>query len=482
MIQSNERQSVEASVSDYSDYLCVVGAGPAGLSLARALKARGIPFHVFERHGDVGGIWDIEVPGSPMYESAHFISSKYQSSYADFPMPDHYPDYPSHRQILAYHRAFAREYDLYRHIEFNAPIRKIIQRDSRWLVELERGEQRLYGAVVCATGTTWSPNVPELPGRATFRGKVIHSIEYRDPSLFRAKRVLIVGAGNSGCDIACDAAVNATQAFLSVRRGYYFIPKHVFGAPADVFASGAHWIPGSVGRWLLEKILNLLVGDLTKLGLPKPDHRIFETHPIVNDQVLHCLRHGDLQARGDVARLDGDYVEFKDGSRETIDLVVLATGFKWDIPYMPEDCFEWKNGRPDLYLALFNRRRENLYAMGYMETDGGAYKLFDEMANLLTAYIEAKRADDPSARRFAGLIEKDRPVLNDGIRYLDTSRNAVYVNQSAYKKYREKVQRRMGWPELKPGQFAHLASGAGEVSRTSEAADRAPASVAILGD
>ncbi|TGK19637.1 flavin-containing monooxygenase [Leptospira stimsonii] len=452
----NQPNIKKGKIKDCSKYVCIVGAGPAGLSLSRSLKHKGILHHVLERHSDVGGIWDIENLGSPMYESAHFISSKYLSGYADFPMPEDYPDYPSRKQILEYHRSFARAYDLYREIQFRTQVKNIEKQGDLWLVELENGEARYYESVVCANGITWSPSYPNFPGRETFSGEILHSKEYRDPSIFKGKRVLIVGAGNSGCDIACDAGPTADSTFISVRRGYHFIPKHIFGIPADVFGDGAHWIPNWFSQWFLGWMLRLIVGDLTKVGLPAPDHKLFETHPIINDQLLHYLRHGDVRAKCDISRLNHDFVEFNDGSRERIDLIVFATGYNWSIPYMDEKYFEWKNGRPDLYLTLFNRRFENLYALGFMETDGGAYKMFDEMANLISSYIEAKRKGQASSIRFRNLIENDRPKLNGGILYLNTGRHSVYVNQVAYRNYRRKLQIQMGWPELIPGQFKPL--------------------------
>ncbi|PJZ25696.1 F420H(2):quinone oxidoreductase [Leptospira hartskeerlii] len=442
--------------TDNSDSYCIIGAGPAGLSMARSFKSKGVSFKVFERYKDVGGIWDMENPGSPMYESAHFISSKYLSGYMNFPMPDNYPDYPSWKQILEYHRNFAKEYNLYEHITFNTGVQNIEQVESGWLVELDNGEQRLFKGIVCASGITWAPNIPQLVGQDSFSGKIIHSVDYRNYSLFQGKRVLIVGAGNSGCDIACDAGTAAEQAFISVRRGYYFIPKHIFGQPADVFGDGAHWIPNGFSQWILAKLLNVLVGNLEKLGLPKPDHKLFETHPIINDQLLHNLRHGDVIAKGEILRINNEFVEFKDGSREKIDLIVLATGYNWSIPYMNEKYFEWRDGRPELYLNLFNRNYENLFAIGYMETDGGAYKMFDDMTNLISCYIVAKSENNYSAKKFEKLIKKDRPLLNGGIRYLDTPRHSVYVNQIAYKKYRTKIQRKLGWPELRAGSFSQL--------------------------
>ena len=181
--------------------VCVVGGGPAGLSLARALAARGLAFDVFERHHDTGGLWDQSNPGSPVYDSAHFISSKTQSHFHDFPMPESYPDYPSHRQILAYMRSFADAYGLREYIRFNTGVRQATRTPLGWRVETTDGKAQDYSALVCATGTNWHAVMPSYPG--TFTGEIRHSSTYRSISEFSGKRVLVVGAGNSGVDIAC---------------------------------------------------------------------------------------------------------------------------------------------------------------------------------------------------------------------------------------------------------------------------------------
>jgi cation diffusion facilitator CzcD-associated flavoprotein CzcO len=113
---------------DKLDRWLIVGAGPSGLSAARALRTAGVPFDIVERHRDVGGIWDLENPGTPMYESAHFISSKTLSGFDGFPMPDEYPDYPGQPQVLEYIRAFAEHHDLRRHVEFGGAV----TRTSSW--------------------------------------------------------------------------------------------------------------------------------------------------------------------------------------------------------------------------------------------------------------------------------------------------------------------------------------------------------------
>ncbi|MEH0639302.1 NAD(P)/FAD-dependent oxidoreductase [Streptomyces bottropensis] len=429
-------------MSEHQYDTCVIGAGPAGLAVARALAERDLPYTHIERHTGPGGLWDIDNPGSPMYESAHFISSKTLSGFGGYPMPDHFADYPPHRQILSYLTSFAEAYGLADRIEFGTEVRSVEKNpDGTWTVTRADGRTGTHRRVVVCTGAQWHPNVPDLPG--DFSGEIRHTVTYRSGAELRGKRVLVVGAGNSGLDIACDAARSADHAAISMRRGYWFIPKHLFGRPVDTIATGGPHLPMWLQQKLFGGLLRLLNGDPRRLGLQKPDHKLFETHPALNSLLIHHLQHGDITARPGIARTEGRTVHFTDGSSDDFDLILLATGYVHTVPVAQK--YFGDEQHPDLYLSSFSREHEGLFGVGFVETNSGAYQLFDSQAQLIASYIRDAGAGVPTAERFARRIRSDRPDLSGGLRFVDSPRHAGYVHSEAFVKYLGKVAEDMGW-------------------------------------
>lgn len=461
--ESDRKALGQSQALRYDGRYCIIGAGPCGLLAARAFKLAGAPYDQFERHSQVGGIWDIDNPGSSMYESAHFISSKYTSNFFGLPMPEAFPDYPDHRQLLAYIRDFADHFGLAEGVRFNTEVLKAEPlgegAEDGWRVTLSTGEVRTYKGVIVANGVTWHPNRPDYPGLDTFGGEVRHTVSYRSASEFHGKRVLIVGAGNSGVDIACDAARNAKAAFISLRRGYHFVPKHIFGIPTDVFLSGlVHPPKGVVIPDDPGKMLGAVVGDLTRYGLPAPDHKPLESHPIMNSQILHYLAHGDLTAKGEIERFTPTGVVFKDGSEEAVDLVLFATGYEYRMPFLDEDLFDWKQGHPQLYLNIFHRRLRGLAVVGYVEFASAGYQRFDEMAQMaaMDAFIEQSGLGRDEWRR---LKAEDRPNLRGASTYIDSPRHANYVDVTVFRRILSEMRERFGWPDPSDALYAPMARG-----------------------
>ena len=414
---------------------CVIGAGAAGLSAARHLKASAIPFEVIERERDVGGIWDASLPQSPVYHSAHMISSKPLTEFPDFPMPGEYPDYPSQLQALEYLRSYARGLGLYELIRFGRTVERAERTErGEWRVTLGDGSTKTYTGLIVAAGVHWVPSVPVVAGN--FEGEVIHSCGYKTPEIFRGKRALVVGAGNSGCDIAVEASQHAARTFLSVRRGYHYIPKYAFGRPIDqVGELGLKLrLPLFIRRSLNQLVLKAVVGSPAQFGLPRPDHKLLESHPIVNSQILLALGQGDVQAKPDLVALEGHEVRFKDGTSEQIDIIVYATGYRVSFPFLDTRHLNSADGRPDFYLHVFHPTYDNLFILGMLQPDSGVWQLMDLQARAVARYIQASRADRAVLGKIRALKQGPPPDLGGGIRYVRSERHRFEVEHSSYKR------------------------------------------------
>jgi hypothetical protein len=418
---------------------CVIGAGAAGLAAARHLSTASIPFEVVERERDVGGIWDVSLPHSPVYHSARLISSKPLTQFPDFPMPREYPDYPDHGQALSYLRGYATRFGLYDHIRFGQKVERAERAyGGGWKVSIAGGEVRMYQHLIVAAGIHWMPTMPRIAGR--FDGESMHSCGYKSAQVFHGKRVLVVGAGNSGCDIAVDASQHASRTFLSVRRGYHFIPKYAFGRPIDqVGEVGLRLrLPLSVRRALNELILRAVVGKPQQYGLPRPDHRLLESHPIVNSRVLPAIRRGELRPKPDVVELNGREVHFKDGTSEPIDLIVFATGYQVTFPFLEPIHLNSPDGRPDFYLHVFHPTYDDLFILGMIQPDSGVWPLMDLQAKAAAGCIRDEGG------KLRALKQGPRPDLSGGIRYVKSDRHRYEVEHSTYARRLREVIRLLG--------------------------------------
>ncbi len=276
--------AVVDEVLDRRDRFAIVGAGFSGLGVAAAFKRAGLAFDAFEADEEVGGNWFHGV-----YETVHIISSRRTTEYSDWPMPADWPDFPSKDQMLTYLRGYAEHHDLRRHIRLRTAVTEVAPAaGDAWAVTLSTGERAIYGGVVVANGHHWHKRWPAYPGR--FTGELLHSKDYKSPEVLRGRRVLVVGGGNSACDIAVEAGRFAAAAHISMRRGYWFMPKTMFGVPTVELIRP--WMPVALQRVVLRALIGVIVGDYRKYGLQAPDHAIFERHPTINSELLYQLRHG----------------------------------------------------------------------------------------------------------------------------------------------------------------------------------------------
>ncbi|MBC7870986.1 MAG: NAD(P)-binding domain-containing protein, partial [Chitinophagaceae bacterium] len=352
-----------------------------------------------------------------------------------------YPDYPSHEQVCAYLRSYANHFGVVPHIEFNTSVESIERTsDGFWDIGLSNGETRRYGGLIIANGHNWDPKFPEYPGQ--FNGLILHSAEYKTPDVLMGKRVLVVGAGNSGCDIVVESAQNAAKTFHSTRRGYWYVPKYAFGKPADVVNETPIrlGVPIWARRMINGMILNILVGDLRRYGLKKPDHKLLETHPIINQHITYYMGHGMITPKPDVAELCGDSVKFKDGSVEPIDVIVYATGFKISFPFMDKKYLNWNKTHPELYINVFHPDYDNLFVVGLIQPDSGQFWIADIQSQLMARFIKAMQANSPAAAEFRALKASERPNLGGGVKYVESTRHYLEIEHGSY---RQRVKRLM---------------------------------------
>lgn len=369
--------------------VCIIGAGPSGITAAKHLLQVGhTNFVVYEKNNQVGGNWvySDDVTHSSVYETAHIISSKAMSQYHDYPMPDNYPDYPSHKLLLRYFQGYAEHFGVMPYIEFETCVVSAEkQADETWQIRLDDGRLEAFDYLIVANGHHWNPRLPNYEGN--FTGEFIHSHRYRTHLPYRGKRVLVIGGGNSACDIAVDVARHAEFTAISWRRGYYVIPKFMFGLPPDVFNARVHWIPTWIRKRLNFITWYLVTGGNKKYGLPTPDYAITETHPTVNSNLLYHLRHGDIHPRLDIERFDGTQVHFVDGQFEEFDAIIAATGYQITFPFFDEDFINYAERNVDLYLRMFHADHPSLIFIGLLQPQGCIWPLADTQAQLTANYI-----------------------------------------------------------------------------------------------
>ena len=419
----------------------LIGAGPTGLSAARNLSRRGIPFVGFEIHSDVGGLWDINSKKSTMYESAHLISSKTTTAYDEFPMRDEVADFPSHWEMNTYFKDYADTFDLRRNYRFETEVIAAEPEDPGavdpvWKVTVRNrdGEEETgqYAGVIVANGILSEPSIPEFEGQDEYEGEILHTASYKKADIFRGKRILIVGCGNSGCDIAVDAVHFADSIEMSLRSGYWFFPKYIFGRPSDTLNEGKA-LPAFLKTRIDGKVIKFLTGDPARLGFPVPEGRIYETHPVMNTQVLYHAGHGDIHVRKNIKRFTKTGVEFVDGSTGDYDMVMLATGYKLHYPFIDPEYLNWKGNSPDLYLNIFTPKYRNVFVLGMVEATGLGWQGRYNQAHLVAEFIEAGERAPARADEMWRRIQGPKPDLFAGYNYRQLDRLPFYVNKDAYR-------------------------------------------------
>jgi len=420
-----------------AEKVCIIGAGSSGIAAAQVLNARGIAFDCYETGSEVGGNWRYlnDNGMSSAYRSLHINTSRQIMEYKCFPMSDEYPTYPNHRQIAHYFDTFVDHFELRDSIQFKTEVVQVVPAgDGEWDVTVRKRDAKKtetvrYSSVLVASGHHWDARLPEpaFPGTESFAGKQMHSHDYKTFEGFEGKRVLVLGIGNSACDIAVETSKISARTFLAMRRGAHVVPKYLFGIPTD------HLTTSPLGRFGYSKfqersfslIMKLVRGDVTKYGLPKPDHSIGAAHPTISDEILVRLGHGDIAVKPNIDRLDGDKVFFVDGTAEQIDIIVYCTGYKITFPFLDSTIIEAQDNDISLFHRVVDPAHPGLYFIGLVQPLGAIMPLAEAQSAWVADLIDGTAALPPRAEMQREIADYKKSLRK---RYVASKRHTIQVD------------------------------------------------------
>ncbi|POR38259.1 Dimethylaniline monooxygenase [N-oxide-forming] 5 [Tolypocladium paradoxum] len=377
--------------------VAVVGLGPAGLTAIKSLREEGFETVGFERRDRVGGVWSYshDPDYTTVIQGTISNVSKFVSGFSDFPVPNgascqqanrestiltstpDYPPYMTGNQVSEYFRAYARHFQLERHIRFKTTVRRVLRdkADRGWNVHVTApdGDAVLhFDKVVFGTGSDSVPMWPPMPGREMFEGAVIHGQSYRGPEQFAGKRVLVVGIGNTACEVSLSLTKCASRVYQSYRRGRFMVSRYIDnGIPTDctvpwpilrlqdLLDYKLPWLAGPLADWLMKRKMIRDAARVLPHGLGpserersrrkgaekqiKRDWRLLpcasmaHVHPVVQEDFIPALYSGLVTPLpGFTAFADAHAVLFNDGSSVEVDAVIFCTGYALDFSIMPE--------------------------------------------------------------------------------------------------------------------------------------------------
>ncbi|XP_030627720.1 dimethylaniline monooxygenase [N-oxide-forming] 2 [Chanos chanos] len=408
--------------------VAVIGAGSSGLACIKCCVDEGLEPVCFESSDDIGGLWRFkrtpDVGLGSIYHSLITNTSKEMMCFSDFPMPEHFPNYMHNSHTLQYLRLYAQHFDLLKHIRFQTTVRSVRQRpdfpvSGQWdvLTEDRRGEKerQVFDGVLVCSGQYTHPLLPDFPGIDTFPGPYLHSWEYKDPDVFLGKRVLVIGIGNSGGDIAVEASRVAEKTFLSTKKGSWVVGRmSSSGLPLDMVMIRRcrsllpKLLPAPVLNWLGERGLNHRY-DHRLYGL-QPSHRLLDKRPLINDDLPFRILLGALLVKPNVREFRGSAVLFDDGTvEEGIDVAVFCTGYETKFPFLCPSLTSGPDGELTLYRHMIppSLERPTLAVVGVIQTKGPIMPVAEMQARWATRVIKGLN-QLPSEAKMHEFIERER--------------------------------------------------------------------------
>jgi thioredoxin reductase len=419
--------------------VCVIGAGPSGITAAKNLLDKGLDVTVFDFGKEVGGNWvfNEEEGHSSVFETTHIISSRTLSQYEDFPMPEDYPDYPSHKHLATYFQAYAKHFNLYPLIQFQTLVKNCVRTEGgQWQVTTEKNgieKTETFDALAVCNGHHWLPRTPQYPGH--FDGEFMHSHSVKRFSYFKDKRVLVIGGGNSACDVAVESSRVAKSVDMSWRRGYWIAPKFMMGEPADVIGQKLNFLPLSIWKKMIAFSLRIRQGTNDMYGLPNPEKPFGFHHPTINEDLFYTIRHGKIKPRVDIDRLEGSKVHFKDGSVGEYDSIVACTGYIISHPFFDKSFIDYSEGEVPLWLRMMHPSIENVYFIGLFQPLGCIWPGSELQSKIMAREIAGEWKRPSNIQKLI-----DEELKHPDLDQINTPRHTITVH---YHRFRDRLLKQL---------------------------------------
>jgi hypothetical protein len=356
------------------DHVIIIGAGPAGLACAGALRQKNIPFTILEKSNHVANAWINH------YDRLSLHTIKELSQLPHLPFPKHYPTYIPKNQLLEYYKTYCTKFDI--SPQFGSEVTDIKDDNKEWLISCSNGKSYRGKTVVVCTGFNRTPKVPSLDGINKFKGSVIHSKDYKNPAQLNGDSVLVVGMGNSGAEIALDLSLAEKKTDLSVRGPVNIVPRDFLGNPTQKTAKKLAILPTFLGDRIGRLVQIISMGNLNKYGLkranlfPAQQLREYGKTPVIDLGTVEQIKKGSIKVNGEIDKILEEHVLFKNGTTKKYDHIIFATGYDSSVerfaPFAKDHLNE--HGHPDkLYLDFNNNKRAcfvgfNAYASGILES------------------------------------------------------------------------------------------------------------------
>lgn len=307
----------------------IIGAGPAGLAVAGCFSKHSIPYHIIDASDKIASSWHGH------YDRLHLHTVKELSHLPYLDYPDDYPRYVSRKLFIQYLENYAVEFKIKPRL--NLRVENISNKNVSWVIDCSENQFECKNLII-ATGTNNIPHYPEWVSQVnTDKLTITHSRFYKNPTPFRDKKVLVVGMGNTGAEIALDLSEHNIETDISVRSPLCIVPRDLNGRPVQVTAKQLDKLPFGLGDWLGTQIRKIYFGNLSKYNIPvsklPPVEQLRTTGktPVVDIGTIKAIKTGKIKVQKDILKVSENSVEFKDGSTKKYDHIILATGYRTGI-------------------------------------------------------------------------------------------------------------------------------------------------------